>query len=101
MLLLHRKHLSERLPGIACWTQNRRFRKDLSATAAGEDLATEIGAAIRAACKEACLTQQQLGELSGLSDRTIRDIETGTGGPGLRVDLAVVDVLGLRLAIAR
>lgn len=49
--------------------------------AAGEDLATEIGAAIRTACKEACLTQQQLGELSGLSDRTIRDIETGTGAP--------------------
>ena len=68
---------------------------------AGEDVATEIGAAIRAARKESGLTQQQLGELSGLSDRTIRDIETGAGGPGLRAVLAVVDVLGLRLAVAR
>lgn len=68
---------------------------------AAEGLATEIGAAIRDARREAGLTQQQLGELSSLSDRTIRDIETGSGGPGLRSILAVVDVLGLRLTVTR
>lgn len=63
------------------------------------DLATEIGAAIRRARKEAGLTQQQLGELSGVSDRTLRDIESGAGSPALRSVLTVLTVLGLHVTV--
>ncbi len=44
-----------------------------------DQLAAEIGTSIRRARKDAGLTQQQLGELAGLSDRTIREIEIGSG----------------------
>lgn len=63
------------------------------------DPATEIGAAIRRARKEAGLTQQQLGELSGVSDRTLRDIESGAGSPALRSVLSVLTVLGLQVTV--
>lgn len=62
--------------------------------------ATEIGAAIRRARRDAGLTQQQLGELAGVSDRTIRDIESGVGSPGLRSVLTVLSVLGLNVTVA-
>ena len=39
----------------------------------------EVGRAIRAARKEARLTQKDLADLSGVSERTVRAIETGTG----------------------
>lgn len=64
-----------------------------------EELATEIGASIRRARKQTGLTQQQLGELAGLSDRTIREIELGTGAPGLRSVLTVLTVLGLDVTV--
>ncbi|AXK45041.1 helix-turn-helix domain-containing protein [Brachybacterium saurashtrense] len=63
------------------------------------DPAAEIGAAIRRARKEAELTQQQLGELSGVSDRTLRDIESGAGSPALRSVLTVLTVLGLHVTV--
>lgn len=63
------------------------------------DPATEIGAAIRRARREAGLTQQQLGELSGVSDRMLRDIESGAGSPALRSVLTVLTVLGLHVTV--
>ena len=66
-----------------------------------EDPAVRIGSAIRLARKEARLTQQQLGELAGFSDRTVRDIELGTGSAGLRVVLEILDVLGLTLEVSK
>lgn len=61
--------------------------------------AAEIGAAIRAARKGYMLTQQQCAELIGTSDRTLRNIEKGTGTPSLGVVLAALDALGLRWEI--
>ncbi len=67
-----------------------------------DELVTEIDTTIRRARKEAGLSQQQLGELAGLSDRTIREIEIGSGSPpGLRSVLAVLTVLGLNLTVAQ
>lgn len=42
----------------------------------------------------------QLGELAGLSDRTIRQIENGSGSPSFRAVLAVFSVLGLTLTVS-
>lgn len=64
-----------------------------------EESATDIGISIRRARKQAGLTQQQPAELAGLSDRTIREIELGTGAPGLRSVLTVLAVLGLDVTV--
>ena len=57
----------------------------------------EVGGAIRVARKEARLTQKDLADLAGISERTVRAIETGTGNPALAAVAAVANVLGLRL----
>ena len=41
----------------------------------------EPGEAIRRARREAGLTQKDLADLSGVSERTVRAIETGRGNP--------------------
>ncbi|PMC75092.1 MULTISPECIES: helix-turn-helix domain-containing protein [unclassified Brachybacterium] len=61
--------------------------------------AIALGAALRDARKQAGLTQLQLAELAGLSDRTVREIEKGSGSPGLAAVLTVADVLGMRLEL--
>jgi y4mF family transcriptional regulator len=58
----------------------------------------EVGGRIRAARKEAGLTQKDLADLAGISERTVRAIETGTGNPALAAVAAAANVLGLRLA---
>ncbi|MST64091.1 helix-turn-helix domain-containing protein [Schaalia hyovaginalis] len=45
------------------------------------------------------LTQTQLGDLVGLSDKTVRDIERGTGSPSLKAVLSTLSALGLRLEV--
>ncbi|GAA3699238.1 hypothetical protein GCM10023081_40140 [Arthrobacter ginkgonis] len=57
----------------------------------------ELGGRIRAARKEAGLTQKDLADLAGISERTVRAIETGTGNPALAAVAAAANVLGLRL----
>ena len=64
------------------------------------DTARTIGEAIRRARKDAGLTQTQLGELVGLSDRTVREIEKGAGTPSLGAVAAAANALGLKLAIS-
>ncbi|NQX34630.1 helix-turn-helix transcriptional regulator [Herbiconiux sp. VKM Ac-2851] len=61
----------------------------------------EIGAAVRRSRKTALLDQADLADLSGVSVRTLRDIETGRGNPGFDAVLAVLHTLGLRLEVAR
>lgn len=60
-----------------------------------------VAASIRAARKEAGLTQEDLANLAQTSQRTIRAIETGTGNPSLRTVIAAADVLGLQLVVSR
>lgn len=59
-----------------------------------------IGAAVRAARKEAGLKQSDLADLAGVSERTVRAIETGSGNPTLAVVVVVANVLGLRVVAA-
>jgi y4mF family transcriptional regulator len=61
--------------------------------------ALAIAARIRAARKDAGLTQEDLAHLAGTSERTVRALETGTGNPSLRAVVSVANVLGLRVAV--
>ena len=58
-----------------------------------------IAEGIRRARKDAGLTQEQLAQLAGTSERTVRALETGTGNPSLQSVVAVANVLGLKLAV--
>jgi len=64
------------------------------------DDARVIGESVRAARKYAALTQGDLADLAGVSERTVRAIETGTGNPSLAAVVAVVNTLGLHLGAA-
>ncbi len=57
----------------------------------------EVGSAIRAARKRHRLTQPQLAELAGISERTVRDIEKGSASVSFAAVIAVAAVLGLRV----
>lgn len=61
---------------------------------------TQIGSVIKATRKEYGLTQQQLADLAGVSDRTVRTLEQGGLGPTLRSLLAVTGTLGLKVEVA-
>lgn len=61
---------------------------------------TSIGARVRSLRKEYHLTQQQLADLAGVSDATVRQIEHGTGHSTLTSLLAVLTVLGLTLEVS-
>ncbi|WAH95623.1 helix-turn-helix transcriptional regulator [Arthrobacter sp. MMS18-M83] len=62
-----------------------------------EDLAA-IAASIRKARKEAGITQADLADLAGTSERTVRAIETATGNPSLAAVVTVANAVGLHLA---
>lgn len=57
-----------------------------------------VGRTIRDARTAAGLTQRDLADLSGISERTVRAIETGTGNPALAAVAAAANTLGLHLA---
>lgn len=61
-----------------------------------EDLAA-IAASIRKARKAAGITQADLADLAGTSERTIRAIETATGNPSLAAVVAVANAVGLHM----
>lgn len=61
--------------------------------------ASDIGSALRAARRRLGLTQQEVADLAGLSDRTVRDLEKGSSSPSLGAVIAVATVLGLRLDV--
>ncbi|MCL6424202.1 helix-turn-helix domain-containing protein [Brachybacterium sp. JHP9] len=60
-----------------------------------------LGASIRAARREARLTQTELGELAGLSDRTVREIENGSPSPAVGSVLRLLEILGLHVSVTR
>ena len=66
---------------------------------AGE-LDTELGNVIRARRKALGITQAELADLSGISVRTIVEIENGGNSISLKRLLPVLATLGLRLSIA-
>jgi y4mF family transcriptional regulator len=59
-----------------------------------------IGLSVRSARKDAGLNQSDLADLAGVSERTVRAIETGTGNPTLAAVVSVANVLGLHVAAA-
>ena len=61
--------------------------------------ASDIGSALRAARRRLGPTQQEVADLAGLSDRTVRDLEKGSSSPSLGAVIAVATVLGLRLEV--
>ena len=59
----------------------------------------EIGQAIAAARKREHLTQGELAALSGISERTLREVENGTGRTSLAAVLRVAGSVGVPLAL--
>jgi len=58
-----------------------------------------LGERVRASRRHLGLTQQELADLAGVSDATVRQIERGTGRGTLASLLAVLNVLGLELEV--
>lgn len=65
------------------------------------DAVSALARELRRARKEAGLTQGDLADLAGVSERTVRALETATGNPSLRAVVSVFDVLGLQVGVAR
>ncbi|WP_336603534.1 helix-turn-helix transcriptional regulator [Rothia nasimurium] len=63
------------------------------------ETAVSVGVAIRDARRHFRLTQLELAELVGVSDRTVRDIEKGRSGPSFSTVLAVAAAVGVRLEV--
>ena len=59
----------------------------------------QIGRVIVAARRREGLDQQTLADLSGVSARTLSDLERGTGNPTLSSLLRVVGTLGLEVVV--
>ncbi|UQV60122.1 helix-turn-helix domain-containing protein [Corynebacterium propinquum] len=61
--------------------------------------ARKLGGVIQRTRKEYMLTQPQLALMIGISDRTLREIEKGTGSPSVKAVLATLETLGLELDV--
>jgi y4mF family transcriptional regulator len=60
---------------------------------------TEIASTLRERRKFLKITQGDLADISGISERTLRDIEKGIANPELESLLKLCDVLGMELTI--
>lgn len=58
-----------------------------------------IGSALRVRRKFLRITQEDLADISGISERTLRDIEKGLANPELASLLKLCEVLGLEISI--
>lgn len=63
-------------------------------------MSRDLGSQIRARRRALGLTQQDLSELSGVSVRFLRDLESGKPTVRMDVTLAALDALGLELKVA-
>ena len=61
--------------------------------------AKELGKAIQLRRKSRKISQEDLAEIAGIGQRTLRDIEKGSGNPELTTLLKLCEVLGLNLTI--
>ena len=59
----------------------------------------EIGISIRRRRKFLKITQFDLADISGISERTLRDIEKGLANPELESLMKLCEVLGMELTI--
>lgn len=60
----------------------------------------EIGKKIKNRRKFLKITQEDLADISGISERTLRDIEKGLANPELQSLMKICEVLGLELKIS-
>jgi y4mF family transcriptional regulator len=60
----------------------------------------EIGSTIKGRRKFLKITQEDLADISGISERTLRDIEKGLANPELESLMKLCEVLGLKLTIS-
>ena len=60
----------------------------------------EIGNTVRERRKFLKITQEDLADISGISERTLRDIEKGLANPELESLMKLGEVLGLELTIS-
>ena len=58
-----------------------------------------LGRALRRARTGLGLTQQDLAELAGVSERTVRALETATGNPSVGALMSVANAVGLNLEL--
>ena len=61
--------------------------------------AKEIGKAIQLRRKSRKISQEDLAEIAGIGQRTLRDIEKGSANPELATLLNICNVLGMKLSI--
>lgn len=59
----------------------------------------EIGDTVRERRKFLKITQEDLAEISGISERTLRDVEKGLANPELESLMKLCEVLGLEITI--
>ena len=59
----------------------------------------EIGAALKQRREFLSLRQEDLAEMSGITSRTIHQIETGTGNPSTKTLEKLATVLGMELIL--
>ena len=59
----------------------------------------ELGKIVRAYRKRLKMSQKELAALSGISERTLRDLEKGRLSISLEKAVAVADVLGLKIQV--
>jgi len=60
----------------------------------------EIGNTVRERRKFLKITQEDLADISGISERTLRDIEKGLANPELESLIKLCEVLGMELTIS-
>ncbi len=78
-------------------TGNILPKKASAVSAAGAP--TSIAQKLKTTRKEYGLTQQQVADLAGVSDRTVRKLEQGETSPSLKALLAVAVTLGLEVQV--
>ena len=62
---------------------------------------SEIGAVIQSVRKENGLTQEQLADLTGISERTLRSMESGQGNPSFSAVVSTASVLGIKVMVEK
>ncbi|WP_434699769.1 helix-turn-helix transcriptional regulator [Trueperella pyogenes] len=64
-------------------------------------LVSEYATVLKSARKSYGLTQQEVADLAGVSDRTVRALEQGSQSPSLKALFAVAGVLGVEITARR